>query len=124
MASTAGQPRRRTSHGAGRRRTPLRRRARAHLPRRDPPRYSGHVVVTSAAAARRHGWIDILQISGPFLTVPVADATWPSGIPAVPSETRARVRAAVSALLADGGVTQRDTIGLVLSDALGWGDAL
>jgi len=38
----------------------------------------------SAAAAQRHAWLELLQQSGPFLTVPVADRVWPAGLPAVP----------------------------------------
>lgn len=29
--------------------------------------------MTAAAAARRHSWLELIQISGPFLTVPVAE---------------------------------------------------
>lgn len=80
--------------------------------------------MTSAAAARRHDWLELIQISGPFVTVPIADATWPSGLPAVRSDHRARVRAALAELLDSGGITRPDVARLVLADVLGWGDAL
>ena len=51
-------------------------------------------MTSSAAAARRHAWLELIQQSGPFLTVPVADETWPSGIPAVPQPVRTVLRVA------------------------------
>lgn len=77
----------------------------------------------STAAARRHAWLELLQQSGPFLTVPVADETWPAGIPAVPQPVRAGLRAAVTQLLEDG-ASCHTLSRHVLCDALGWGDAL
>jgi len=60
-------------------------------------------VTASAAAARRHGWLELLQQSGPFLTVPVADRVWSTGLPAVPSVVRALLRHGVADLLATAG---------------------
>ena len=54
--------------------------------------------MTAASAARRHSWLELTQVSGPFLTVPVAEQTWPSGLPAVDRDTRARIRAAIGEL--------------------------
>lgn len=78
----------------------------------------------ATGAARRHGWLELVQQSGPFLTVPVADQVWPTGLPAVPTEVRARVRAGVAELLQTAGRSRIDLAGVVLTDALGWGDAL
>ena len=80
--------------------------------------------MTTDAAARRHGWLELLQISGPFLTVPVADTVWPTGLPAVSTAARAQVRAAVTGLLDNGGLTQPDVVRIVLAQVLGWGEAL
>ncbi len=79
---------------------------------------------TSSAAARRHAWLELLQQSSPFLTVPVADQTWPAGLPAVPQPVRVGVRAGLTQLLDDNGTTARSVARHVLCDALRWGDAL
>lgn len=75
-----------------------------------------------SAAARRHAWIDLLQTSGPFLTVPVADRVWPAGLPAVPAATRATVRAAMGELIASRGARAQSVTDLVLREVLGWQD--
>ncbi|MBA8792841.1 hypothetical protein FHX74_000435 [Friedmanniella endophytica] len=80
--------------------------------------------MSTDAAARRHGWLELLQISGPFVTIPVADSVWPTGLPAVSTATRAQVRAAVSGLLDGDGRTQSEVIRTVLSEILGWNEAL
>ena len=81
-------------------------------------------MTSSAAAARRQGWLDLLQQSGPFLTVPVADRVWPTGLPTVPEPVRAQLRYDVAELLATGGTSRPDLTRTVLQAALGWGDAL
>jgi hypothetical protein len=80
--------------------------------------------MTSSAAAQRHAWLELLQQSGPFLTVPVADEVWPAGLPAVPQPVRAGLRAAVTQLLDDSGISRAAIARHVLCDALRWGDAL
>lgn len=80
--------------------------------------------MTSSAAAQRHAWLELLQQSGPFLTVPVADEIWPAGLPAVPQPVRAGLRAAVTQLLDDSGASRAAIARHVLCDALHWGDAL
>src|SRR4051812_6169769 len=80
--------------------------------------------MTSSAAAQRHAWLELLQQSGPFLTVPVADEVWPAGLPAVPQPVRAGLRAAVTQLLHDSGASRAAIARRVLCDALHWGDAL
>jgi len=79
-------------------------------------------VSAGSAAARRHAWIDLLQTSGPFLTVPVADRAWPAGLPAVPAATRATVRAAMAELIASRGARAQSVTDLVLREVLGWQD--
>jgi len=77
-----------------------------------------------SGAARRHGWLELLQQSGPFLTAPVADQVWPAGVPAVPTETRAVVRAGVASLLESSGRTRGELANTIFREALGWSDAL
>jgi len=81
-------------------------------------------MTTASGAARRHGWLELLQQSGPFLTAPVADQVWPAGLPAVPTEVRAVVRAAVAQLLETSGRTRGELADVLFGGALGWGDAL
>ena len=76
------------------------------------------------AAARRHGWLDLLQQSGPFVTVPVADRVWPAGLPTVPAPVRAQLRFAMAELLDGDGMSQAELAQAVLVDTLGWTDAL
>jgi hypothetical protein len=78
----------------------------------------------TAAAARRHAWLELLQQSGPFLTVPVADQTWPTGLPAVPQPVRVGVRTGLTRLLDDNGASAGLFARGVLCDALHWGEAL
>ena len=75
-------------------------------------------------AGGQHTWLGELQQAGPFLTVPVADRVWPSGLPGLPVPTRARLRMAVATVLADEGRSRGDLARALLCDTLGWGDAL
>lgn len=76
------------------------------------------------AARRRHAWLELVQTSGPFLTLPVVDRAFPNGMPEVPGEVRAGVRSAVARMLEDRGASRQAVIVRVLCDALGWGDHL
>ena len=80
--------------------------------------------MSGVGAAHRHAWLELIQQSGPFLTVPVADRIWPTGLPAVPAGVRAEVRAAVTALM-DAPESARAGLAKQLFDnALAWDDAL
>lgn len=75
--------------------------------------------------AHRHAWLELLQQSGPFLTVPVAERVWPSGLPAVPVPVRASLRHTLGELLAGGSTAaRRDLAEVVFGSALEWGDRL
>ena len=74
--------------------------------------------------AERHAWLALLQQSGPFLTLPVADQTWPTGLPAVTTEIRGRARAAVAELLETSGRSRSQLADVIFGDALCWQDAL
>ena len=76
------------------------------------------------AARRRHSWLELVQISGPFLTLPVVDRVWPNGLPEVAREPRRAVRAAVAGALDSRGATRYDTIRTVLCEGLDWGEHL
>jgi len=74
--------------------------------------------------ARSFEWLNLLQISGPFLTVPVLEKIWPAGIPKVDRQTRASVGLALDEMLHTKGAERARLIELVLNEALDWGDCL
>ena len=76
------------------------------------------------AARRRHAWLELLQVSGPFLTLPVVDRVWPAGLPEVAAGARAAVRTAVADALASGGASRHIAIRTVLCEALDWAEHL
>ena len=69
---------------------------------------------------RRHAWLELLQTSGPFLTLPVVHRAFPDGLPPIPQEQRARVRAMIAEMLDNRGATRRAVIETMLSDVLDW----
>jgi len=77
-----------------------------------------------SSAAQRHCWLELLQQSGPFLTVPVADQVWPTGLPAVATKVRAELRTKVLNLLTGAGDGRSNLARAVLGTALAWGDNL
>jgi len=76
------------------------------------------------AARLRHSWLELLQTSGPFLTLPVVDRVWPTGVPPVPTPSRRVVRAAITGALDSGGASRHDAVRTVLAEALDWGTHL
>jgi hypothetical protein len=71
-------------------------------------------------ARRRHAWLELLQTSGPFLTLPVVSRVFPDGLPQVPTANRAEVRASVAQMLDDHGASRHAVIETVLRGALDW----
>jgi hypothetical protein len=74
----------------------------------------------SADARRRHGWLELLQTSGPFLTLPVMERMFPDGLPPVPQAQRAALRALTADMLDSGGATRHALIRFMLGDVLDW----
>jgi len=79
---------------------------------------------TSAGARKRHSWLELVQTSGPFLTLPVLDRVLPDGPPAVPRAVRAELRTLVAGTLAQRGASREALVRAVLEGALGWGEHL
>jgi hypothetical protein len=73
-------------------------------------------------ARRRQNWLELIQTSGPFITLPVADRALPNGPPAVPDTIRARLRGRVEETLADHGGSRDRLIDAVLAEGLDWAD--
>ena len=76
------------------------------------------------AARRHHEWLELLTTSGPFLTLPAVHRAFPDGLPAIPADDRARVRALTAEMLEDRGASRHQVVATVLRDVLGWGDRL
>jgi methylase of polypeptide subunit release factors len=75
-------------------------------------------------SANPHPWLDTVEQSGPFLTLPVLKRVWPSGMPVVPTGIRAEVRRAVEELLSTKGSSRAPLERALLARALDWGQAL
>ncbi|MFH8681262.1 Eco57I restriction-modification methylase domain-containing protein [Streptomyces lydicus] len=69
---------------------------------------------------RRHAWLELLQTSGPFLTLPVVQRAFPDGLPVVPAANRVQVRLAVEEVLDNAGANRRQLVTRVLHDILDW----
>ena len=72
------------------------------------------------------GWLGLVEVSGPFLSVPVLRRAWPAGLDTLDRSARARLRAEHADYF-DVPTAERDRdhwIGYVLADLLGWGELL
>ncbi|MGI8493141.1 MAG: hypothetical protein ACR2NJ_10380 [Acidimicrobiales bacterium] len=88
--------------------------------RRAPARPGGR----QEQARRRHAWLELVQTTGPWITLPVADRVLPDGPPAVAEPVRAELRRAVTDMLADRGASRDRVIERVLGGAFDWGGHL
>ncbi|WP_261561747.1 Eco57I restriction-modification methylase domain-containing protein [Frankia tisae] len=83
--------------------------------RRRPPVQDG--------AVQHRDWLSLIDISGPFLSLPVLRRAWPT-LDALEKKTRERLRREHATWLDAPAAGQRDWVRFVLADLLGWGDAL
>ncbi|WP_433784632.1 Eco57I restriction-modification methylase domain-containing protein [Actinomycetospora sp. CA-101289] len=74
------------------------------------------------ATRKRHSWLELLQTSGPFLTLPVVHRVFPDGLPPVSADRRGAVRHVVERMLATQGEERRAVIDELLSGVLDWGE--
>ena len=74
------------------------------------------------AARKRHSWLELIQTSGPFLTLPVVHRVFPDGLPPVSADRRGTVRHAVERMLATHGEERRAVIDELLCGVLDWGE--
>lgn len=68
-----------------------------------------------------HGWLELLQTSGPFLTLPVLTRVFGDRVPAVSTSLRARIRVAAETMMRTDGDTRTAFIDTMLDDAFDWG---
>ena len=74
----------------------------------------------SEEVRKRHAWLELLQISGPFLTLPVVHRVFHNGLPEVPVARRASVRALVAQMMDDRGASRHAVITNMLRDVFDW----
>ncbi|MFG3557105.1 Eco57I restriction-modification methylase domain-containing protein [Micromonospora sp. NPDC047557] len=74
-------------------------------------------------AEQHRNWLSLVEVSGPFLSLPVLRATWPT-LDALDKKTRERLRQEHATWQADTAAGQQPWIGYVLGELLGWGDTL
>ncbi|HET9254874.1 MAG TPA: type IIL restriction-modification enzyme MmeI [Pseudonocardiaceae bacterium] len=75
------------------------------------------------SAQQHRGWLSLVEVSGPFLSLPVLRATWPALDP-LDKPVRERLRREHALWLDDPTGRQRVWCDYVLRDLLGWADAL
>jgi hypothetical protein len=78
----------------------------------------------SEEVRKRHAWLELLQVSGPFLTLPVVHRVFPNGLPEVPVQQRAVVRALVAQMMDDRGASRHAVITNMLRDVFDWNQHL
>jgi hypothetical protein len=83
--------------------------------RRRPPAQDG--------AAQHRDWLSLIDVTGPFLSLPVLRRIWPTLDP-LEKKARERLRREHAAWLDAPVAGQRDWVQFVLAELLGWGDAL
>ena len=79
---------------------------------------------TPDSAEQHRDWLSLIEVSGPFLSLPVLRAVWPDGPDALDKPTREKLRVEHSRWQVDPAGTQQDWIRYVLRDLLGWADAV
>jgi hypothetical protein len=78
---------------------------------------------TPDGAEQHRNWLSLVEVSGPFLSLPVLRATWPT-LDTLDKKQRERLRQEHATWQADTAAGQQAWIGYVLRDLLGWGTAL
>ncbi|WP_326587497.1 Eco57I restriction-modification methylase domain-containing protein [Streptomyces sp. NBC_01294] len=73
--------------------------------------------------AQHQEWLDLTEVSGPFLTLPVLLQTWPQ-LDALDKDLRARLRAHHADWQTDTTAGRDEWVAYVLRSLLEWGDAL
>ncbi|MER7333524.1 MULTISPECIES: Eco57I restriction-modification methylase domain-containing protein [unclassified Micromonospora] len=74
-------------------------------------------------AEQHRNWLSLVDVSGPFLSLPVLRRTWPT-LDALDKKARERLRQEHTTWQADTAAGQRAWTGYVLGELLGWGDTL
>lgn len=93
-------------------------------PRRPMSRGVAAAKAQAADGRRQHQeWLDLTEVSGPFLTMPVLLRAWPQ-LDTLEKDERARLRARHADWQTDTRAGRDEWVAYVLGRLLGWGDAL
>ncbi|MEU2281048.1 DNA methyltransferase [Streptomyces sp. NPDC013178] len=93
-------------------------------PRRTMTRGAAAAKAQATDGRRQHQeWLDLTEVSGPFLTMPVLLRAWPQ-LDALEKDERARLRARHADWQTDTTAGRDEWVAYVLSRLLEWGDAL
>ncbi|WP_017574761.1 Eco57I restriction-modification methylase domain-containing protein [Nocardiopsis kunsanensis] len=76
------------------------------------------------SAEQHRNWLDLVEIDGPFLTLPVLLEEWPNGFEPLEKEERAQLRREHSRWQRDVAAGQQDWVRYVLGRMLGWQETL
>ncbi|MET8307294.1 type IIL restriction-modification enzyme MmeI [Micromonospora sp. NPDC005173] len=74
-------------------------------------------------AEQHRNWLSLVEVNGPFLSLPVLRRTWPT-LDALDKKARERLRQEHTSWQADAAEGQQAWVGYVLGELLGWGDTL
>ena len=85
----------------------------------NPQRRSGR-----DSAEQHRNWLDLVEIDGPFLTLPVLLDEWPNGLVPVEPEQRKNLRREHSRWQRDASAGRDEWVRYILADLLGWKDTL
>ena len=69
---------------------------------------------------KRHSWLELLQISGPFLTLPVVHRVFPNGLAEVRAPERAKIRGLVAQMMDDRGASRHKVVEALLREVFDW----
>lgn len=72
--------------------------------------------------AKSHPWLELLQTSGPFLTLPVLKRVFGDTVPPIPTPIRARIRVVADAMMLSAGDSRAEFIDAILDEAFDWGE--
>lgn len=73
------------------------------------------------SSRHHHDWLELIETTGPFLTVPVLERVLPNGPGQVAPNVRARVRTLVAQMLDDHGASRHELVSAMLDEVLDWG---
>jgi hypothetical protein len=71
---------------------------------------------------KSHSWLDLLQSSGPFVTLPVLQRVFGDTVPPVATGTRAKIRVLAEAMMASNGQSRELLVDAMLDEAFDWGE--
>lgn len=71
--------------------------------------------------AHHRGWLSLVDVTGPFLSLPVLRATWPAGLDGLDKPVRDRLRREHGVWQDDEHAGQKAWVEYVLRELLGWG---